>query len=351
MSYLRTVAIAPPPHVLDPANVRYYADAFARRWEMRPEVLLRILENAHVHTRHSVLPIEEVVQPRSFKQNNDLFIEHSLTLGATAVQRCVEQAGLTLADIDMLITVSCTGIMIPSVDAFLIDRLGFRRDCKRMPITELGCAAGAVGLSRAHEYVRAFPDANVLVLAIELPSLTFQPKDVNMAHVVSAIIFGDGVACALVTGKKLGPSLNLLDNRSYLFPNSSRYMGFDIDGEGFHIVLDKNVPMAVRSAIGGLLGDFLSAHQHSVEQLAFHALHPAGKKVLHYIEDELKVPQSLTASTWDVLRQHGNMSSASILYVLRQLMQVHTPTEGALGSIVAFGPGFSAEMLLARWEA
>lgn len=351
MSYLRTVAINPPPYRLEPQLVRHHAEIFARQWDMRAEVLLRILENSQVETRYSVLPIEEVIKPRTFKQNNDLFIEHSITLGTSAVTRCLEQGGLQPTDIDLLITVSCTGVMIPSVDAFLIERMGFRRDCKRLPITELGCAAGAVGLARANEYVKAFPNANVLVLAIELPTLTFQPKDINMAHVVSAIIFGDGVACALVSGQKDGPALHLLDNASYLFPNSARYMGFDVDGEGFHIVLDKNVPGAVRSRIGGLLTDFFDKNGRTLGDLSFHALHPAGKKVLHFIEDELSIDRSMTQATWDTLREHGNMSSASILYVLRQLMTAHTPKDGQEGGIVAFGPGFSAEMLLARWEA
>lgn len=351
MSYLVTVATEPPPHLLELASVRHYADVFARKWQLKPEVLLRILDNAQVQTRHSVLSIEQAVQPRTFKEANDLFTSESITLGKRCVQSCLDQAGVQASEIDLLITVSCTGVMIPSVDAFIVDQLGFRRDCKRLPITELGCAAGAVGLSRAHEYVRAFPDANVLVLAIELPTLTFQPRDINMAHVVSAIIFGDGVACALVSGNKKGPALELLANRSYLFPNSYRYMGFDVDGEGFHIVLDKEVPNRVRDAIGGLVRGFMADQNQPLDALRFHALHPAGKKVLHYIEDTLNMSRDMTRCTWDVLRDHGNMSSASILYVLKQLIEVYTPQPGEAGSIVAFGPGFSAEMLLARWSA
>lgn len=351
MSYLQTVAINPPPYRLELQAVRTQAELFAQRWDLKAEVLLRIVENSKVETRRSVLPIDEVIQPRTFKQSNDLFIEHSIGLGKQAVMDCLEQSGLKPTDIDMLITVSCTGVMIPSVDAFIVEQLGMRRDCKRLPITELGCAAGAVGLSRAHEYVKAFPEANVLVLAIELPTLTFQPRDVNMAHIVSAIIFGDGVACALVTGKKRGPALELLDNACFLFPDSHRYMGFDVDGEGFHIVLDKNVPFAVRRSIGGILTEFLEKQNKSFQDLGFYALHPAGKKVLHFIEDELKIERATNLSTWDVLKEHGNMSSASILYVLRQLMTAHTPQPGQEGLIVAFGPGFSAEMLLGRWEA
>jgi len=351
MSRLITVATQMPPHRLELDHIHDYVEAFANLWGVRAEVLYRILNNAKVGTRYSVLPIEEIIKGRTFKENNDLFAESAISLGQKAVEKCLEQATLDPKDIDLLITVSCTGFMIPSVDSYLIDRLGMRRDCKRLPITELGCAAGAVGLSRAHEYIKAYPSARVLVLAAEFPTLTFQVDDFNMAHIVSSIIFGDGVACALVAGQSDSPGLRILDNQSYLYPESSRYMGFDVDDKGFHIVLDKCIPFVVRDTIGELLAGFLGKHALSIPDLGFYALHPAGKKVLAFMEERLEIPAELTRSTWEVLRENGNMSSVSILCVLQRMMSKYPPEVGSYGIILGFGPGFSAEMLLARWEA
>jgi predicted naringenin-chalcone synthase len=226
-----------------------------------------------------------------------------------------------------------------------------KRSCRRLPITELGCAAGAVGLSYAHNYVKANPKARVLVLAVELPTLTFQVGDANMAHVVSSIIFGDGIACALVANESPTPGPRILDTAPFLYPESYRYMGFDVDGAGFHIVLDKCIPYVVRDTIGGILGDFLKPHELSLNDMKYYALHPAGKKVLHYMEERLGIAPDMTRSTWNVLRTNGNMSSASILYVIEDLMANYAPNVGDYGLMLAFGPGFSAEMLLTQWEA
>ncbi len=350
MSRLIHVSTVQPDHKLELEDVRRSAVFIAQRWGMKPEVLHRIIANAKVEVRYSVLSIDQLLMDRTFKEANDLFIEKSVELGEKAIRKCLDQTGLGPRDIDMLITVSCTGFMIPSMDAFLIERLGMRRDCKRLPITELGCAAGAVGLSRAHEYVKAFPAARVLVLAVELPTLTFQIRDVNMAHVVSSIIFGDGVACALVAKESPTPGPRILDTRSYLFPKSERYMGFDVDSGGFHIVLDRCIPYVVRDTIADLMDGFLKDHKMSREDMRFYALHPAGKKVLQYMEERLEIKPYMTRSTWNVLRTNGNMSSASILYVLQDMMAHHAPQQGEYGAMLAFGPGFSAEMLLARWE-
>jgi alkylresorcinol/alkylpyrone synthase len=351
MSRLVTVANVQPEYRLDLDDVRYYGRVLSEKWGVKLEPLMRILNNSQVEQRFSVMPIEELVAPRSFKESNDVFIDKSIELGEEAVRRCLAQAGIGPRDIDLLITVSCTGFMIPSVDAYLINRLGMRSDCKRIPVTELGCAAGAVGLARAHDYVKAFPSARVLVLAVELPTLTFQADDVNMAHIVSSIIFGDGAACALVANEGIGPGPRILDTRSHLYPDSIRHMGFDVDGNGFHIVLDKCIPFVVRDTIGGLMNDFLKPHGLTTADMQFYALHPAGKKVLLFMEDQLGIARPKSQSTWTVLKTNGNMSSASILYVLKDLMEKGQPRVGDYGAMLAFGPGFSAELLLARWEA
>ncbi len=350
MSKLIHVSKALPRHTLDLEEIRRYAHIAGARWGRNPEVLLRIINNAEVGTRQSIMPLEEIVREKTFKERNDLFIKYSIELGSRAVERCLEETGRRPEDIDLFITVSCTGFMIPSVDSFIMERLGFRRDCRRLPITELGCAAGAVALSRADDFIRGYPDAHVLILAHEFPSVTFQLDDANMAHVVSAIIFGDGVACALVGPSEGEGPLSLLGSRSYLFPDSSHYMGFDVDGLGFHIILDKCVPNRVRDTIREQVEAFGALHGIGIGDLRFYALHTAGRKVLNYMEDELGISPEMTRATWHVLKHHGNMSSVSVLYVLKSLLEDFPPQANDLGMIMAFGPGFSAELLLARWE-
>lgn len=354
MSRLAHIATQLPEHALSADKVEEYVHKVAPVWGLKPETIIRVLRNSKVERRFVVQDVEQLVAEHTFKDRNDLFIEHSVRLGEQAIQKVLDAAGLTPKDVDMLFTVSCTGFMIPSMDAYLIPKMGMRPTTKRVPITELGCAAGAVGLSRAFEYIRAFPDHKVVLLAVELPSLTFQRHDGNMAMAVSSIIFGDGAAAALLTGEfpqRAGP--RILATQSFIFPESLWYMGFEIDGDGLHIVLDKKVPSAIQQTIHPLVTEFLAGHGLRLGDIKWVAMHPAGKKPISFMEEELGMPRSMTQFTWDVLRDYGNMSSASVLFVLKSLLDApEAPAKhGDLGLILAFGPGFSAELLLARWEA
>jgi alkylresorcinol/alkylpyrone synthase len=248
----------------------------------------------------------------------------------------------------MIVSVSCTGFMIPSVEAYLIGDMGFRPDVRRLPITELGCAAGAVGLTRAWEYLRANPNATVLLIAVELPTLTFQRDDLSQANLISAALFGDGVAAAVISdGAGKGPAI--LDSQSYLFPSSIDAMGFDLKDTGFHIVLSKEVPQLIRENIGGLLEGFLARNELTQKQIKAFVLHPGGQKLLGFMQEELGLCACQVQPSWDVLREYGNLSSASVLFVLHEWMSRGEIKTGDRGFLAAFGPGFSAEMLLLQW--
>lgn len=353
MSRLAHVSTLVPEFELPADQVEEYAYKVAEMWGIDPRPIVRIIRNAKVGRRFAVQSIDDLIAEHTFKDRNDLFISKSVEMGERVIKSCLDESGVDVGDIDMLFTVSCTGFMIPSMDAYLIPKLGMRPTTKRVPITELGCAAGAVGLSRAYEYIRAFPDHKVLLLAVELPTLTFQRSDPNMAHVVSAIIFGDGAAAALLSGEAARPGPRILATQSFLFPESLWYMGFEIDGAGMHIVLDKKVPTAIQKTIRPLVDGFLESHGLTLADIKWAAMHPAGKKPIGFMEKELGMPRSVTQYTWDVLGNYGNMSSASVLFVLKGLMDApEAPAEdGDLGLILAFGPGFSAELLLARWES
>lgn len=347
---IAATATAVPPHVVTREEVKFYLGRVFPLDGSRLEGMMAVVDNSQVERRFCIHPVEYAVEPRPLARISEEYREHAVRLGRQVACACLTEAGMQPAEIDLLITVSCTGVMIPSLDAHLINDLGFRCDVRRLPITEIGCAAGACALSHAWEFLRAFPEGNVLVVAVELPSLTFQRNNMSQANLISSILFGDGAAAALVTGSACGGrGPRIVGSESYLFPHSLDAMGFDLKDTGFHIVLSKDVPQMIREKIKGLVEKFLARHGLSREQLAAFILHPGGQKLLAFIEEELGLSRHDTQPSWDVLRNYGNLSSASILFVLREWLATRQNHPGDYGLLAAFGPGFSAEMLLLQW--
>ena len=251
-------------------------------------------------------------------------------------------------EIDLIITVSCTGVMIPSLDAHLVNAMGFRSNVRRLPITELGCAAGASAIARGRDFLLAFPRGRVLIVAVELASLTFQRGSLSQANLISSILFGDGAAAAVMCGQD-APGPRVLDAESYLFPDSIDAMGFDLKETGLHIVLSRDVPDMIRGRIRDLVRCFLERRGLVAEGIDVFVLHPGGRKLLLAIEEELALPRQRTQPSWDVLAEYGNLSSASVLFVLHEWLTRRRPAPGSLGLMAAFGPGFTAEQLLLQW--
>ena len=337
-----------PPYVVTREEVKAYFQYVFPLEATRLEAMMAIVDNSQVKRRYCIHPVEYIIQPRPLSQISREYQEHAVRLGRQVACESLSRAGMKPADIDLIITVSCTGVMIPSLDAHLINDLGFRSDVRRLPITELGCAAGAAALSRAWEYLRAFPEATALIVAVELPSLTFQRANVSQANLISSVLFGDGAAAAVVTGRPAhGP--RVLDAQSYLFPQSLDAMGFDLKETGFHVVLSKDVPQMIREKIKGLITSLLNRHALSSKRISRFILHPGGQKLLLYMEEELGLSRSDTQFSWDVLSQYGNLSSASVLFVLHECLTKKNASPGEYGLLAAFGPGFSAEMVLLQW--
>ena len=341
-----------PSNELRVEEVRKYLDIVFPMSEARRGTMLEVIENAQIERRYTVFPVEYIVQPRSLEQTSKEYAEHSVCLGRRVAAQCLQRAGITPKDVDLLITVSCTGIMIPSLDAHLINHLGFRSDVRRLPITELGCAAGSAALGRAWDFLRGVQEGNVLIVAVELPSLTFQAKNFSPANLISSILFGDGAAAALVTkrpenGKSHGPKI--LATQSHLFPETIEAMGFELKETGLHIVLSKDVPQLIRDHIRQLLDEFLAKNNLVQNDLSAYVFHPGGQKLLQFVEDELGLSRDHTQFSWEVLRKVGNLSSASVLFVLQETLEKTKLPAGAKGLLAAFGPGFSAEMLLLEW--
>lgn len=337
-----------PPNVLSCDLVKDYIGRVFQLSGRRLDAILEVIDNSKVDRRYSIFPVDYLIEPRPLEQTTREYREHGILLARRVAQDALDRAGLTPEDVDLIVTVSCTGVMIPSVDAYLAHQMGFRPNVRRLPITELGCAAGAAGLSRAWEYVLAYPEATVLLIATELPTLTFQRKDFSQANLISAILFGDGAAAAVITGRpSSGPAI--LASESYLFPDSLEAMGFDLRDTGFHIVLAKEVPQLIRDRIGGLVDAFLARQALTRAQMKAWLLHPGGQKLLAYMAQELGICQCQVQPSWDVLRDYGNLSSASVLFVLKEWLERKQMAPGDRGLLAAFGPGFSAEMLLLQW--
>ena len=341
-------ATAVPPYLLTRDIVKQrIGDVFSLDGK-RLEAIHTVIDNSQIDQRHSVFPVEYIIEPRPLAQINNEYREKSFELGLQVAADSLAKAEMAPSDVDLLMTVSCTGVMIPSLDAYLATEMGFRTDVRRLPITELGCAAGAAGLAHAGEYLRAFPDRTALLVAVELPTLTFQRKDFSQANLISAVLFGDGAAGVVVTGREAaGP--RILASECYLFPDSLDAMGFDLRDSGFHIVLSKDVPQLIRERIRGLVEGFLASQGLRREDISAFILHPGGQKLLSFMEAELDLTHTDTEFSWDVLRRFGNLSSASVLFILQEWLSKREMPAGSYGLLMAFGPGFTAEMILLQW--
>jgi len=341
-------ATAVPPHILTRELVKdRIKDVFSLDG-MRLAAIRSVIDNSRIDQRHSVFPVDYIVEPRSLAQINAEYREKAVELGLEVTARALAQADMSPSDVDLLITVSCTGVMIPSLDAHIAAEMGFRPDVRRLPITELGCAAGAAGLARAWEYLTAFPDRTALLVAVELPTLTFQRKDFSQANLISAVLFGDGAAGVVVTGREAtGP--RIIASESFLFPNSLDAMGFDLRDSGFHIVLSKDVPQLIREKVKGLADGFLARNGLKRSDVSAFLLHPGGQKLLSFMEAELELTPADTEISWEILRRYGNLSSASVLFILQEWMARREMPSESYGLLMSFGPGFTAEMILLQW--
>jgi alkylresorcinol/alkylpyrone synthase len=345
---IAATATATPAYTLEREDVKTYIGKVFNLDNRRLTAIMTVIDNAQVHQRRAIFPVDYIVEPRTLAQKSVEYQEHAIRLGREAAEACLTTAHMSPGDVDMIITVSCTGFMIPSLDAHLINLMGFRSDVRRLPITELGCAAGAMALSRASEFVRAFPDKTVLIVSVELATLTFQRGDVSQANLISCVLFGDGAAAAIVTGRAVsGPQI--LDAETYTFPASLDAMGFDLRETGFHIILSKDVPQMIRDRIRGLVDAFLHRRGLTLDEITAFILHPGGQKLLSYVEEQLGLCWCDTQFSWDVLGQYGNLSSATILFILHEWLTKRTMNSGDYGLAAAFGPGFSAELLLLQW--
>jgi alkylresorcinol/alkylpyrone synthase len=317
------------------------------------EVLRRLHTSARVDTRHLALPIERYPELTGFTAANDAFLDVAVDLGAQAVAGAVKDAGLAIADVDLIMSTTVTGVAVPSLDARIAGRLGLRPDVKRVPLMGLGCVAGAAGIARLHDYLRGAPDQVAVLVAVELCSLTVQRDDPTAANMVASGLFGDGAAAVVLTGDDRPSAAagfpRVVDSRSHLYPDTERAMGWDVGGGGLKIVLGVEVPELVHGYLGADVRGLLAEHGLTTGDVGTWICHPGGPKVIEAIEDVLGLPPDALALTWRSLREVGNLSSASVLHVLRDTLAARPPTGDGWAVLLAMGPGFCAELVLLRW--
>ena len=313
-------------------------------------LLARLHANSRVSSRHLVLPLEKYGTLNGFGESNDLFIEHAVQLGAAALTGALQRAGIGPSEVDVVISTTITGIAVPSIEARIAEVVGLRPDVKRVPLFGLGCVAGAAGIARLHDYLIGHPNEVGALLSVELCSLTVQRDDRSVANLVASGLFGDGAAAVVAVGSnRPEPGPRVLDSRSHLYPDSQRIMGWDVGDGGLKIVLDGRVPEIVQQYLGKDIRSFLAAHSLEVKDIAAWVSHPGGPKVIEAIEAELGLAGDPLELTWRSLDLIGNLSSSSVLHVLRDTLDKRSLTPGTPGMLMAMGPGFCSELVLLQW--
>ena len=352
---ISSVGTAYPKHRYPQAEI---TKALAKRWEGKleePRVLNRIHANCGVDFRYTVFPLETYEDMHGFGETNSAWITAAVDIGGQAVTSALNQAGLTAADISAIFFASVTGIASPTIDARLINLMPFPTDVKRTPIFGLGCVAGAAGIARAADYVRAFPDQYALLLSVELCSLTWQDDDQSVANLISTGLFGDGAAAVIIAGAetKLGKAPaggpRVLATHSTFYRHTQHVMGWDIGDLGFKIVLSPDVPKVVNDNLRTNVEEFLARNNLKLSDISSYIFHSGGPRVLEAMQTSLDLPPDALEPSWRSLREVGNLSAASVLAVMEDYL-VNTPGKpGTYSILAAMGPAFCSELVLLQW--
>lgn len=351
MNYTRIVSVAKelPPYSRNTKDIIPFVELWLSGQDERfSRKVVKIFEGAAVDKRYSIMPPEDVFVSTSFEDKNKIYSKEAKRMGANVLRNALKKSDWDASSIDYIITVSCTGIMIPSLDAYLINELGMRQDVVRLPVTEMGCAAGVSGLIYAHNFLKSNPGKRIALVSVESPTATFQLHDYSMANMVSAAIFGDGAACVLLSSEENAVGPRIIGEEMYHFKDATQMMGFDLTNHGLKMILDPAVPETISSHFEKIVHPFLEKYGSNIQKVDHLVFHPGGKKIVQTVESLFGALGKNIDDTREVLRLYGNMSSATVLYVLERFMDKNIP-KGDQGLILSFGPGFSAQRVLIEW--
>ncbi|MBC91791.1 MAG: type III polyketide synthase [Flavobacteriaceae bacterium] len=338
-----------PKYVRKTKDIIPYVKNWVKGQEERfQRKVIKMFEGAGVDKRYSIMDIDDVFFNSSFEEKNNIYMKEITKLAEESLKKSLKKVILKPTDIDYIITVSCTGIMIPSVDAYLINNLKMKHDIIRLPVTEMGCVAGVSGIIYAKNFLKSNPNKRAAVVSVEAPTATFQLEDFSMSNIVSAAIFGDGASCVILSSydEDIGPKV--IDESMYHFYNSIDIMGFKLVNTGLEMILDKKVPETISNHFSKIIYHFLKRNSLKIEDINHLIFHPGGKKIVNTVENLFKSFGKNIDDTKEVLKLYGNMSSATVLYVLEIFMDKNIQ-KGDKGLMLSFGPGFTAQRILLEW--
>ena len=358
-SHILSVGTALPPYTLAQAEVAQFARKHFEGKLRRAEQLMQIFENTQIDVRHLVVPLTWFDQPNhTWKERNDLYIAQAEAMSLAAAQQALDRAGLASQAVDMILYVSTSGLVTPSMDARLITKLGMKPTTKRLPIWGLGCAGGVSGLSRALDWCKAYPDQTALLVVAETSSLTYQADDYSMKNFISCSLFADGAAAVVVTGDEchsslvtrhsLAVPLKFLSSQSTLFPNSEHVMGWNVGDMGMEVILAPEIPARIARDLKPVVEQLLQPQGLCACDVKHYIMHPGGARVLDAFDAAFELQHDEMRFSREVLRQHGNMSAPTALFVLERILHSGSIQPGDHALIGAMGPGFSSELILVR---
>jgi alkylresorcinol/alkylpyrone synthase len=336
-AHVAGMATAVPPIT---ATVDEVWDALGRA---RGRRMPKLQPDDGARTRYFAQPLTSLMQRRTQSQQTDAYLEHARVLARQVCCMAMERSGLAPAEVGLVIGVSCTGVVLPSLDAELIPLIGLRRDTARLPITELGCGGGVAGLARGLDYLRAYPQRNVLLFAVEIPSLTFQPDDHSVDNLVAAMVFADGAGAVVLRGGDGQPGWTLEHCGTALVPQGARHLGYELRDGGLRVILSRELPDVVEAHLRGAVETFLGEAGLRLDEVDAVAAHPGGPRIVDAIGRALDLQPDALATSRTVFAGNGNASSAGIFFVLEEMQRA-----GTSGRVLAmaFGPGLSIELAL-----
>lgn len=360
MTYICSIGTGIPPHEISQQEIKPLIKDIFSLTERETAKFFPVFDNTMVQKRQLVTEPHWFRNSHTFKESNDLYTQSAVELSLAAMDACLSnkdflKKNIAYEAIDMIIFVSSTGISTPSIDAYLMNERPFKDSIQRMPLWGLGCAGGAIGLSRAHDFITANPDKSAVVICCELCSLTFQKRDRKKSNIIGSALFGDGVSATLVIGKDSPlhkssriPMPQIMKTSSSTKKNSLDVMGWDITDHGMEVIFSKNIPLLINSFWKAHITRFLEDNQLTESMIHSFIAHPGGKKVLEAMEEVLQTSGSKIKHSYQVLSDHGNMSSTTVIYVLKKWMK-EKMDKNQKSILSAMGPGFSSELLLLEW--
>jgi alkylresorcinol/alkylpyrone synthase len=342
MAVISSVVTALPDNIYSRDDILAVSAQWLSEFPHQRELFDRFVSSAQISQRHFAIPLEDILRLSGAQERAQLFQTKGRALMNECVGKLFAEQRVKAQEIDHLLFTSCSSPAIPSIDVGVIDDHEFRRSVNRVPIFQHGCAGGIIGLSLAHRLLREGQKA--LLSSVEICSLVYQAADVSGGNLVGSAIFGDGAAAVLI--EDTGEGLCYIDAQSHLIPESAHLMGYNIEDDGTHLRLDRALPQALTQYTPPFVKSFLAQNNTTTADIDWWLFHPGGVKVLHALEEAFAIRRTQSHWAWDVLEQYGNMSSASILFVLKEFLQAKSALPGQKVCMLGVGPGLTIEAIL-----